>query len=99
MGRFKSLVDFEEGLESFRAQYRIPPEVGVRYCKEGQWFEERREGEVVTPMIAFIEGGMRIPIGTTTRDYLRAHRMAPTQCAPNMLGILGYVDALIERMG
>ena len=50
-------------------------------------------------MIAFIEGGMRIPIGTTTRDYLRAHRMAPTQCAPNMLGILGYVDALIERMG
>ena len=35
MGRFKNLVDFEEGLESFRAQYRIPPKVGVRYCKEG----------------------------------------------------------------
>jgi len=35
MGRFKKLVDSEEGLESFRAQYRIPPEVGIRYCKEG----------------------------------------------------------------
>ena len=50
-------------------------------------------------MIAFIEGGMRIPMGTVTRDYLRAHRLAPTQCAPNMFRILGSVDALNERMG
>ena len=99
MSRFKNLVDSEEGLESFRAQYRIPPEVGIRYCKEGQWFEERREKEVVIPMIAFIEGGMRILMGTVTRDYLRAHRLAPTQCAPNMFRILGCVDALNERMG
>ena len=41
MGRFKSLADFEEGLESFSAQYRIPPEVGVRYCKEGQRCAEK----------------------------------------------------------
>ena len=28
MGRFKSLVDSEEGIESFRALYRIPPRIG-----------------------------------------------------------------------
>ena len=50
-------------------------------------------------MITFIEGGMRIPIGTVTRDYLRAYRLAPTQCAPNMFRILGIVDALNETMG
>ena len=50
-------------------------------------------------MIAFIEGGMRIPIGMVTRDYLRVHRLAPIQCAPNMFRILGCVDALNERMG
>ena len=50
-------------------------------------------------MIAFIEGGMRIPMGIVTRDYLRAHRLAPTQCAPNMFRILGSVDALNERIG
>ena len=50
-------------------------------------------------MIAFIEGRMRIPMGMVTRDYLRAHRLALTQCAPNMFRILGYVDALYERMG
>ena len=49
-------------------------------------------------MIAFIEGGMRIPMGAVTRDYLRAHRLTPTQCAPNMFRILGSVDALNERM-
>ena len=51
------------------------------------------------PMIAFIEDGMRIPMGTITKDYLRAHRLAPTQCALNMFRILGSVDALNEKMG
>ena len=54
---------------------------------------------MVIPMIAFIEGGMRILMGTITRDYLKARRLALTQCAPNMFRILGCVDALNERMG
>ena len=65
------MVDSQEGLESFRAQYRIPPRVAIKHCKEGQWHEERQEGEIVIPMIAFIEGRMRIPMGTITRDNLR----------------------------
>ena len=50
-------------------------------------------------MIAFIEGGMKILMGGVTKDYLRAHRLASTQCAPNMFRILGSVDALNEKMG
>ena len=50
----------------------------IRYCKEGESHEKRQEGDVVIPMIAFIEGGMRIPMGTVTRDYLRVYRLAPT---------------------
>ncbi|KAK9995603.1 hypothetical protein SO802_020289 [Lithocarpus litseifolius] len=34
MGRFKSPVDSEEAIESFRALYRIPPGMSMRYCKE-----------------------------------------------------------------
>ena len=49
-------------------------------------------------MIVFIEGGMRIPIGIVTRDYLRAYKLASIQYAPNMFRILGCVDALNERM-
>ena len=49
-------------------------------------------------MIAFIEGRMTIPIGTVTKDYLRAHKLAYTQCAPNMFRILSCVDVVNERM-
>ena len=50
-------------------------------------------------MIAFIERGMKIPMDGVTKDYLRAHRLAPTQCGPNMFRILGFVDALTKKMG
>jgi len=99
MGKFKSLVNSKEGLASFRTLYKIPPGVGIRYFKEGEWQEKRQKGKVVIPMIAFIEGGITIPMGTVTRDYLRAHRLAPTQYAPNVFRILGCVDALNEKMG
>ena len=68
MGRFKHLVDSEEGMKSFRTKYNIPPHVGVRYAAQREWFNERKTGEVVIPMIAFIEGGMTIPMGTLTRN-------------------------------
>ena len=50
-------------------------------------------------MIAFIEGGMRIPLGRVIRDYVRFYRLAPTQYVPNIFRILGCVDALNEKMG
>ena len=62
MGRFKHLVDFEEGMKNFRTKYNIPLNVDVRYAAQGEWFNERKKGEVVIPMIAFIEGRMTIPM-------------------------------------
>ena len=49
-------------------------------------------------MIAFIEGGMSIPMGTLTRNFLRFFRLSATQCAPNKFRVLGIVEALNERM-
>ena len=51
------------------------------------------------PFLAFIEGGVRIPMGLVMRDYLRHFRLAPTQCAANVFRILGCVDALNKKMG
>ena len=50
-------------------------------------------------MIAFIEGGMTIPMGRITRDYLRAHRLFPQQCVPNFFRVLGAIDALDRHLG
>ena len=77
MGKFKCLVDFEEGMESFRTKYRIPPILGMRYTTQREWVGARKTGEVVIPMIAFIEGGMTIPMGTITRNYLRFFKLSP----------------------
>ena len=50
-------------------------------------------------MIAFIKGGMTLPMGRVTQDYLINHRLCPYQCAPNLFRVLNSVDALNEQMG
>ena len=98
MGKFICLVESEEGMGSFRTKYRIPPTVGMRYAAQEEWVGARKIGEVVIPMIAFIEGGITIPMGTITRNYLRFFRLSLTQCAPNMFRVLESIKALNERM-
>ena len=77
MGRFKRLVESKEAMEKFIADYRIPNTVGLRYCKEGEWHFMRQEGEIVIPIIVFLEEGMRISMGLVMKDYLRHFRLAP----------------------
>ena len=71
----------------------------LQYCPPEGVLTDRGVGEVVIPMIAFIEGGMILPMRRITRDYLFHYRLTPHQCAPNMFRILGCVDVLNERMG
>ena len=59
----------------------------------------RREGEVMIPIIAFLEGGMRFPMRPVMMNYLRHFRLASIQCAVNVFRILGIVDALNEKIG
>ena len=77
MGRFKKLVESEEAMEKFVANNKNLDNVGLRYYKEGDWHIMRREGEVVIPIIAFLEGGIRLPMRPVVRDYLRHFRLAP----------------------
>ena len=98
MGRFASLVDSPSKLELFKEKYHIPQEVGLWYCSTEQIVTNKERGEVIIPMIAFIEGGMTLPMGRITRDYLINHRLCPHQCAPNMFRVLSCVDTLNEHL-
>ena len=98
MGKLEKMVDSPVGMEGFRAKYHIPPEVGLEYCHQEEILIKRRTGQVSIPMIAFVEGGMTIPIGRITRDYLRGPRLAPHQYATNVFRILGCTDALNDQM-
>ena len=89
MGRYSRLVDTAEARAAFRAQYRIPNSVEIQHCEEGEWLVLNRPPEsVVIPMIAFIEGGMELPMGRVTRDYLINYRLSPTQFSHNIFRIL-----------
>ena len=99
MGRFKYLVDSAALIEVFKETYHIPQEIALRYCPPKRIVLDQKVGEVIIPMIAFIEGGMTLPIGSITRDYLHNHRLCPHQCAPNLFRILGAIDALNRHLG
>ena len=68
MGRFERLVKTPALIESFKEKFHITHEVSVRHCTTEEVEFDRKVGEVVIPMIAFIEGGMTIPMGRITRD-------------------------------
>ena len=55
MGRFKHLVDSSVDMEGFRAKYHIPQRVVLEYCSPDRVHTDREVGQVVIPMIAFIE--------------------------------------------
>ena len=98
MGRFKHSVDSPASMDGLRDKYHIPQGVGLQYCPTDQILTNREEGEVVIPMITFIQEGMTLPMGRITRDYLLNHRLCPHQCAPNLFRVLGSVDALNDQM-
>ena len=98
MGRFKPLVNSPAGMEGFWAKYHIPQGVALQYCAPNWILTNREVGEVVIPMIAFIKGGMTLPIGRISKDYLLNHRLCPHQCAPNLFKVLGRVNALNNQM-
>ena len=96
--RFENLVDSPSKIELFKEKYHIPQEMGLQYCSTEQIVTNKEVGEVIIPIIAFIEGGMTLPMDRITKDYLINHRLCPHQCAPNMFRILGYVDALNKHL-
>ena len=98
MGGFKYLVNSPAKIEAFKNKYHIPQEVVLRYCSPEQLVTDRERGEVIIPMIAFIEEGMTIPMGRITQDYLLNHRICPHQCAPNLCRVLGSIDVLNEHL-
>ena len=97
--RLRKLVDTKEAMEKFIVDYRIPSNVSLRHCKMEEWHLLRRTGVVVIHILTFVEGGMRIPMGSVMKSYLRHFRLAPTQCAANVFRILDCMDALNEKMG
>ena len=99
MGRFKHLVDSPADMAGFRAKYHIPQGVVLEYCLSNRVLTNRDVGQVVIPMIAFIEKGMTLLMGRITKDYLINHRLTLNQYGPNLFSVLSCLDAFNEQLG
>ena len=96
---FFNLVDTLKHKEEFKRHYQIPSNVSIEHCNLGEWHEKSSTEAVAIPMIAFIEGWIRIPMGRVTRDFLSLYRLCPTQCVPNIFRILDSVNTINDKMG
>ena len=98
MGRFKNLVNSLAAMEGCRARYHISQGVALQHCAPDQILTDRQEGEVIIPMITFINEGMTFIMGRVIKDYLINHRLCLHQCAPNLFRVLRSVDTLNKLM-
>ena len=86
MGQFFYLVDTPKHREEFKRHNRIPNNISIVHRSLGEWHEKRPIEAVVISMIAFIEGGMRIPMGRVTRDFLTLFRLCRLNASQICLG-------------
>ena len=93
------LLNKPKKVDAFRSKYKIPAGVEIEHCHLGEWYTKRPNGAIVIPMIDFIKGGMEIPMGRVTRNFLIFYRLCPTQCSLNLFRVLSSVDMLNRKMG
>ena len=92
------MVDTPENLGEFRRKYNFLDDVEVRYCSKSEVILSRREGRVIIPLIAIVEGGVRIPMSDLLTNFLHHFKVCPDQCTPNIFRIVSSIDILNKRL-
>ena len=85
MGKFKPMVDTPESLREFRRKYNFLEDVEVRYSPKSKAILSRGEGRMVIPLVAIVEGEVRIPMSDLLTNFLHHFKVCPDQCTPNVL--------------
>uniref|UniRef100_A0A2N9EZX0 Uncharacterized protein n=1 Tax=Fagus sylvatica TaxID=28930 RepID=A0A2N9EZX0_FAGSY len=85
-------------MERFRRHYGVPDDVHLEY----RFWEDAitgEHGDLIIPLVAIIEGGVRFPIDPLLADFLDYFRISPTQISPNIFRIVNGVAELNRRLG
>jgi hypothetical protein len=98
MGKFAKLVDTEEKIVQFKRRYGFPEDVHIRYVPYGDLALLQHQ-DLVLPIVAIVEGGVRIPMHTFQVRFLTHFRLNPLQCAPNVFRIVMGTAVLMEKLG
>jgi hypothetical protein len=91
--RLARLVDSEESMTQFRQLYQIPPSVSLSYCNSDD-LPPINKGEILIPIMAIVEGGVRFPLHSFLIDFLQTINATPSQVSINLFRIIMGVIAL-----
>ena len=92
------MVDSPKSLKDFRRKYNFLDDVKVRYRPKSEAILSRGKGRVIIPLVAIVEGGVRIPMSDLLTNFLRHFKVCLDQCTPNMFRIVNSVDTLNKKL-
>uniref|UniRef100_A0A2N9HYY4 Uncharacterized protein n=1 Tax=Fagus sylvatica TaxID=28930 RepID=A0A2N9HYY4_FAGSY len=87
------LVNTEESMARFRSLYQIPPSVSLTYCNSDDFPVINRD-EILLPIMAIVEGGVRFPLHSFLIDFLQTVNATPSQISVNTFRIIMGVIAI-----
>ena len=97
-GRLAKYVNTPEAMAIFRHHYSIPDDVHLEY----KYWEDvlpKESGDLVIPIVAIIEGGIRFPMDPLLVDFLNYFNLSPTQISPNIFRIVMGILELNRQLG
>uniref|UniRef100_A0A2N9EJV1 Uncharacterized protein n=1 Tax=Fagus sylvatica TaxID=28930 RepID=A0A2N9EJV1_FAGSY len=87
------LVNTEESMARFRSLYQIPPSISLTYCNSDDFPVINRD-EILLPIMAIVEGGVRFPLHSFLIDFLQTVNATPSQISVNTFRIIMGVIAI-----
>ena len=97
-GKLARYVNTSQAMAVFRRHYGVLDDVHLEY----RFWENALTGEpgdLILPLVAIIEGGVRFPIDTLLADFLDYFHLRPSQISPNIFRIVMGVVELNRRLG
>ena len=70
----------------------------MRYCLESEVITSRGVERVVIPLVAIVQGGIRISMSDLLNNFLRHFKVCPDQCTLNAFRVVSSIDKLNERL-
>jgi hypothetical protein len=97
-GKLCRFVNTPEAMAVFRQVYEIPDDVGLKYV---HWSDALvpASGDLLLPVVAIVEGGIRFPLDPLMADFLSHLRLSPSQVNPNVFRIVMGTAVLNRRLG
>ena len=97
-GKLARYVNTSQAMAVFRRHYGVLDDVHLEY----RFWENALTGEpgdLILPLVAIIEGGVRFPIDPLIADFLDYFHLSPSQISPNIFRIVMGVVELNRRLG